>query len=77
MFETVLGVILLVLAVFLIVAVLLQSGDENKLSGTITGGADTFYAKGKGSKLDRVLPKITTVVSIIFVVLVVVMYIAV
>ena len=75
MLETVLGIVLLVLAVFLIVAVLLQSGKDKKLSGAIAGGAETFFGQGKGSKLDKVLPKITTAVAIVFVILVVVMYI--
>lgn len=77
MLETVLGIVLLVLAVFLIVAVLLQSGKDKKLSGAIAGGAETFFGQGKGSKLDKVLPGITTAVSIVFVILVIVMYIVV
>lgn len=77
MLETVLGAILLFLAVALIVLVLLQSGKDKKLSGAIAGGAETFFGQGKGSKLDKVLPKITTVISIVFVVLVIVMYIVV
>ena len=77
MLETILGIVLLVLAVFLVVAVLLQSGKDKKLSGAIAGGAETFFGQGKGSKLDKVLPKITTVVAIVFVILVVVMYIVV
>jgi len=77
MLETVLGAILLFLAVALIVLVLLQSGKDKKLSGAIAGGAETFFGQGKGSKLDKVLPKITTAISIVFVVLVIVMYIVV
>ena len=77
MLETILGIVLLVLAVFLIVAVLMQSGKDKKLSGAIAGGAETFFGQGKGSKLDKVLPKITTVVSIVFVILVIVMYVVV
>ena len=77
MLETVLGAILLFLAVALIVLVLLQSGKDKKLSGAIAGGAETFFGQGKGSKLDKVLPKITTAISIVFAVLVIVMYIVV
>ena len=75
--ETILGIVLLVLAVFLIGAVLMQSGKDKKLSGAIAGGAETFFGQGKGSKLDKVLPKITTIVSIVFVILVIVMYVVV
>lgn len=77
MMETVLGIVLLVLAVFLIVAVLLQSGKDKKLSGAIAGGAETFFGQGKGSKMDKILPRITAVVAIVFVVLVIAMYIVV
>ena len=77
MLETVLGIVLFVLAAILIVSVLLQSGKDKKLSGAIAGGAETFFGQGKGSKLDKVLPKITTAVAIVFAILVVVMYIVV
>ena len=77
MLELVLGILLLVMAVFLVIAVLMQSGKDKKLSGAIAGGAETFFGQGKGSKMDKVLPRITTIVAIVFVVLVVVMYIVV
>ncbi len=73
--ETVLGIILLVFAVFLIAAILLQSSKSHKLPGTIAGGAETFFGKTKGSKLDRLLGIATAVVAIIFCVLVIIMYV--
>ena len=75
MLETVLGILLLVMAVILVVCVLCQEGKDKRLSGTIAGGADNFFGQGKGSKKDKLLPKITTIVSIIFIVVVVVMYV--
>ena len=75
--EIILGIIIIVLAIVLIAFVLLQSGKDKKLSGAIAGGAETFFGQGKGSKLDKVLPGITTAVSIVFVILVIVMYIVV
>ena len=72
--ELAFGIILLVMAVFLIVAVLMQSGKDKKLSGTIAGGAETFFGKTKGSTLDKKLSKLTTIVAIVFVVLVLVSY---
>ena len=77
MLETILGIVVLLLAVAIVVLVLMQSGKDKKLSGAIAGGAETFFGQGKGSKLDKVLPKITTAVAIVFVVLIVVMYIVV
>ena len=75
--ELVLGILLLIMALFLIVAVLLQSGKEKNLSGAIAGGADNFFGKGKGSKAGKWLPKLTTAVAIVFVIVVILMYIVV
>ena len=74
--EIILGVALMVMALFLIVAVLLQSGkDSNNLSGAISGSAETFFSKSKAGTFDKFLSRATTVISIIFAILVVVMYI--
>lgn len=73
--NIVLGIILLIFAVFLVIAVLMQSGKSHNLSGTIAGGADSFFGKSKGKTVDRVLSKLTTVVAIIFALLVVVIYV--
>ena len=71
----VLGIILLLIALFLIVAVLMQNGKSHGLSGAIAGGAETFFGKQKGGTIEKKLSKITTVVAIIFVVIVLVVYI--
>lgn len=73
--EIALGIILMVASVFLIVAVLMQSGKSKKLSGTIAGGAETFFGKTKGKAIDKLLSKLTTIIAICFVVLVAVIYI--
>ena len=74
--ETTIGIMLIVAAVFLIVAVLLQSGKDKSLSGTITGGtSETFYSKNKSKGLDSWLPKVTTVVAIVFAVLVLISFV--
>ncbi|MBQ1956985.1 MAG: preprotein translocase subunit SecG [Clostridia bacterium] len=72
-----LGIILLVMAVFLTVAVLAQSGKDKNLSGAIAGGADTFFGKTKGNTIDKLISKITAAVGVIFTLLVIVMYIVV
>ena len=73
--ELVLGIVLIVLAAFLVVAVLFQSGKEKGLSGSIVGGADTFGGKSKKAKKDALLNTLTTILSIVFAVLAVVLYI--
>lgn len=75
MLNTVFGIILLVAAVFLVVAVLMQSGKSHNLSGSIAGGAETFFGKTKGKSIDKLLSKLTTVVAIVFVLLVIVVYV--
>ncbi len=72
---TILCSVMILLAIFLVVAVLMQSGKDNRLSGTIAGGAETFFGKTRGKTIDRVLSKATTIVSIIFVVLVLLVYV--
>lgn len=73
--ELVLGIILLVMAVFLVIAVLMQSGKEKNLSGTIAGGAETFFGKSKANTVNKKLSILTTIVAIIFVILVIVVYV--
>ena len=73
--DIVFAIILLVAAVFLTIAVLMQSGKSHNLSGTIAGGADTFFGKTKGKTIDRVLSNLTTVAAIVFALLVIVVYV--
>ena len=73
--EVVFGIVLLFFALFLVIAVLMQHGKSKNLSGTIAGGAETFFGKEKGKTIDKVLSTVTTVVAIIFVVAVLVLYI--
>lgn len=73
--EIVLGVILLIAAVFLIISVLMQNGKSHNLSGTIAGGAETFFGKNKGSTMDKMLSKVTSIVAVVFCLIVVIMYV--
>lgn len=72
--EIAIGIILIISAIFLIVAVLMQHGKSHNLSGTIAGGAETFFGKSKASTLDKKLSKLTTIVAIVFTLLVLVSY---
>ena len=73
--EWIMGISLVVMALFLVIAVLMQSGKDKRLSGSIAGGAETFFGKAKGKTWDKVLSRVTTIVSIAFAVLVVAMYV--
>lgn len=73
--EIVLGAILIAVSLFLIVVVLLQSSKSHGLSGTIAGGAETFFGKSKAQTLDKKLSVVTTVVAVVFVALVLCVYV--
>ena len=73
--EYILIGVLLAAAVFLVVVVLLQKSDKEGLSGTIVGGAETYYGKDDSMKKDKKLSKWTIIVSIIFAVAVTVVYV--
>lgn len=51
------------------VIVLMQSGKSSGLSGAISGGGDTFMAKGKAQSFDAKLAKSTKWFALAFVVL--------
>ena len=73
--EIVFGVILCVLAVTLIVCVMLQSGKEKSLSSTIAGAGESFFSKSKGKSKDKILSRVTTILSFVFAAVVVAMYV--
>ena len=58
----------LIVAIALIAIVLMQSGKSAGLSGSIAGGAETFFGKNKGKTIDAILSKITAAAAIIFLV---------
>ena len=72
--ELAIGIILIVAALFLIIAVLMQHGKDHNLSGTIAGASESFFGKSKSTTLDKKLSVLTSVVAVVFVVLVLVMY---
>ena len=74
--QTVLGVILLIAAVFLIVVIMLQEGKQQGVTSAISGGSsDTFLGKTKGGGKDQLLGKLTMWVAIVFAVIAFVIYI--
>ncbi|HHY14303.1 MAG TPA: preprotein translocase subunit SecG [Thermoanaerobacterales bacterium] len=50
----------------LIVTVLMQSGKSSGLSGSIGGGAESFFGKAKG--MDELLGKLTSVFAVLFII---------
>ena len=67
---TVIGVLLIIMGIFLVISVLMQSSKNHRVSGSIAGGAETFFGKQKGKTMDALFNKLTTIVTIVFVILV-------
>jgi preprotein translocase subunit SecG len=73
--EYILLAVLLIAAVFLITAVVLQRSEKDGLSGTLVGGMETYYGKDKTVRKDKMLSKWTLIISIIFGVCVLFVYV--
>ncbi|MDY6038158.1 MAG: preprotein translocase subunit SecG [Eubacterium sp.] len=67
--HTALMVILAIVSVFLIISVLLQSGNSDGLSGSIAGGAEQLFGKKKSSGYDLLLKRLTIIAAIAFIIL--------
>ena len=63
-----LGALALIVAIVLVVVVILQEGNSQGV-GVVSGGADTFFSKGKAKPLDAKLAKATKWFALAFVVL--------
>ena len=71
--ELTLGIILVVFAAFLVLAVLLQSSNEQGI-GVISGAGSSFLGKDRSNRLDKTLNKLTPIIAGIFAVIVLAMY---
>lgn len=72
--QIIVSIFHILFALSIIVIVLLQSGKTAGLSGSIAGGAETFFGKNKGRTIDAILSKYTSVAAIMFLVTSVIMY---
>ena len=66
--EIIISIIHVLISSSLVIIVLLQSGKSAGLSGSIAGGAETFFGKNKGRTLDALLSKYTSIAAIAFLV---------
>lgn len=62
---TVLMIVEAVLSIALIAVVVLQSGKSAGLSGSIAGGAESFFG-GKRKGLDGILARATVIIAALF-----------
>ncbi|MEE1186251.1 MAG: preprotein translocase subunit SecG [Acutalibacteraceae bacterium] len=66
----IIGSFIILFALVIIVAILLQEGRRSGINGAISGGADTFLSKNKARTADAFLSKWTKWISIVFFVLI-------
>ena len=69
--QYVLGSILILLSVVLVAVILFQSAKDKRLSGTIAGGAETFFGKSKGKSTDKIAVSVLVVLITIALVVIV------
>ena len=62
--TTELMILQMLCAIALIVTVLMQSSKSAGLSGSIAGGAETFFGKKKG--MDELFSKLSIVAAVLF-----------
>lgn len=63
------NILLILFDIFLIAVVLLQSGKSAGLSGSIAGGAETFFGKNKAKGYEGRLAFLTKISAVGFIIL--------
>lgn len=72
--KIIVGILQVIFALAIVVVVLLQSGKAAGMSGSIAGGAETFFGKNKGRTIDAMLSKYTTYIAIGFMITSIMLY---
>ncbi len=72
--QIIVSIFHIIFSLALVVVVLLQSGKSAGLSGSIAGGAETFFGKNKGRTIDAILSKYTSVAAIAFLITSVILF---
>ena len=67
--QLVIVCILIVCALFMIVAVVMQHGNTNGMTGITADTSDTFYNRHKGQSMQGKIKKLTIIDSILIMVL--------
>ena len=65
--DIAIAIVLLVLSVALTALVVMQSGKDKSLSGSISGAAETFFGKNKARTMDAMLVTWTKIAACIFI----------
>ena len=73
--EIIVGSLIIIFAIVIIAAILLQEGRRAGINGAISGGAETFLSKNKARSVDAFLARWTKVIAIAFMILVVIAFV--
>ncbi len=67
--QIIVNIIYLLICLVIIAVVLLQSGRQAGISGSIAGGAETFFGKNKGRAYESILSKYTGWIAVLFIII--------
>lgn len=70
-----LGILVLIVSIALSVLVLMQSGNGKELSGAIAGGNNSYLGNSKTTNKDKLMFRVTAVLSVVLVALILALYI--
>ncbi len=70
-FSYIIGILIIIFAIAIILAVLLQEGRRAGVNGAISGAADTFLSKNKARSVDAFLSRWTKYITVAFIALVI------
>lgn len=70
-FSYIIGSLIIIFALAIIFAILMQEGRRAGVNGVISGAADTFLSKNKARSVDAFLSRWTKYITIAFIALVV------
>lgn len=66
MFDMILKIAMVVIAIVLIILCLLQSGKSDDIVNALTGQSSSLFAEQKERGVDLVMSRMTTILSIAF-----------
>lgn len=73
MLRTIVTVVLISICIALVIFVILQEIKYSGFTGTVGGMADSYWGKNKGRSMEGKLVKWTTILTVVFFVLTVVL----
>lgn len=65
-YELIGGIVLLIISIILVIVIMLQEGKQAGLSGSISGGNDSYSGRGRGKSNDALFATFTKVAAALF-----------